>query len=675
MDETETQSAQIRRAPRLSGVWVLFGVTASFVLFLIRHHGVEPISALRVVPALYALCVIPGFVTVRYLFRLTLPTAFETLVVSFLLGLIVTPIVWYLLCFLGLEALGAPLCLALAVLVPLAERWHVQPLKKLKETIPPEHVPAILLTLSLAVIWSMQASVLERRNGQVVLVPHSEHAMHATLIAELERDIPPTTVPFLSIAESWAYHYLPDIWCDALRRFTATDVETAYYHMALPLRYVFLAIAAYLALLRRFGRNAALCGMVTMLAFVEPARFAFPNSWLGYLHYNYPTSFGITIVLTILYCTSLITHKNFRRPLLLASALSGILLWYKANQALAVGPAVAMLALVILHRQRDYRWLAPCLGVPLALVALRYMETTTAPMRPQLSFAPFAFVEWWWQTISLPGSLKAHLTGWFAAFPDAARLPGMLFTCRVQRFHCVVIIVIYLVVRKGLLRREPHRQPWDVAALGILAACTAGMVLFPIQRDLVWNIPVHVWALMSAVGFVMMGPAVWDLINWIGTKRKSVVMAAAAAALCLSVSRVQALRSEALWSTRVAHATVTDDFYECCRFIANNTPRDAVTLHPMYNENVFVSSLTNRRSVVDYAWACAQLYDMEPLLANLDRFYAGVNRNEAAALLDEYRVGYVLAEGDRPPANTDDWLRPIFRNGNVAVYKVDRKAQ
>ena len=676
--ETPIEDRRPHRPAQLFAMVSLIGAPLLLIVFLTLRHGLEPVAGARAVAALYFLGIVPGYLTQRFLFRIPSTTPFETLLSSLLLGVLVTPFLWYALCNVGMSGVFAPLMLALGVGAPIALGWHRRTGSRLRRLITAADAPILWLTLLLVVVWSFQTTLLETRDGQVVIVPHSEHSQHASWAVELSRGVPAATTPSIAHAGNWGYHYMPDVWCDMMRRAADVDPITAYFHIALPFRYLLVSLGCYLMLVGRFGRLAALAGAACMLAFVEPARFSFPKGWLSYLHYSYPTAFGLTGVLLCLYYASTAERERPRGPLLLASILSVLLLWYKANFALAVVPAVALWVVVVLVKRRDYRWLALCLGVQGLLAAIRYVELSGAELRASLVLAPWAFVQWWWNSLAMPSAAKEVLGQTLAGMPELLRWPTILAICIIHRFHIGLLVVLFLVLGMGFARRRPRMQLFDLLFVLILSCCVAGFVLFPVQSDQawVWNVSMHVWALVSALVFALMGPALCHLVR--GAMRHG-TMAAAAVCACLLVGTVYntlALRREALWATRVSSGVISEGFHACCRYIEASTAPDAVILQPKFEDYIFVSMLTQRRSVLEYAIALAPWYDIDPIAADLSRFYSGMTTEAARDLLDRYQVDYVLADtrAFTPPAD-ESLLRKVFSNKDTTVYRVHRRTE
>jgi hypothetical protein len=683
--ETNYSGMNIRAAESgTTSLWYVGGVSLIgapllLVVYLALYHGVDVGSGIRAVVALYFLGIVPGYVVQRFVFRIRPATRFEALLSSLLVGVLLAPVLWYLLCSVGLAAVFAPFMLGLGLIVPIACRWHRQAGLRARQLVPLADAPILWLAAFMAIIWSLQPSLFETRSGQVYVVPHSEHCQHATIIIELARGVPQTAVPSLASARNWGYHYLPDVWADMMRRASGVDPIAAYFHIALPFRYVLITLACYLMLVGRFGRLAAFAGAVCLLSFVEPMRFTFPKSWLSYLHYSYPTSFGLIATFLVVYYASTAQRTNPRGPLLLASLLSGLMLWYKANFALAVGPAVFLLSVILLVKRRDFRWLAICIATQVILVGIRYVETSSADLRATLVLAPLLFVEWWWTHLALPPDVKAAIGGAIGHWPGAVRWPAIFAICLIHRFHLGILILSYLVFRCGFAGRCPRIHAFDLLTVLILLCCVAGFVLFPIDPHpgWVWNVSMHVWALVSALVFALMGPALCDVVRRLLRQRKAVIAGVSVLCLVGLAHNTFALRREALWGTRVSAGVVSEGFYDCCRFIESSTPPDAVVLQPKFLEHIFVSLLTQRRSVLDYAYAYGPWCDTTPIISDLTEFYSGTSATTARDILVRYNVDYVIAETSDPAFPADDWHRPqaslmhmIFSSGDTSVYEV-----
>ena len=455
---TLPENAKARRLDRL-GPLSLIGCLLLLVAYLVFYHGLEPMVGCKAVACLYFLCFVPGYLAQRYLFRLQGLPKFETLLSSLLLGVLLTPFVWYAFCRLGISAIFFPMVLAIGLAVACSAAWHRRKPPQgdnAESLVTPADAAILWLSLAMAVLWSYSMTVVEMQDGQVHVMPYVDHAFHATLIAELARGVPAQTVPFVAGAQQLAYHYMPHMWCDMIRRATGADLQSAYFFIALTFRYLFVSLAVYLALVPRFGRMAALTGVGFTLAVVgyvghAGAAVMFSNSLLGYLHGNYPAWFGLTGVFLILYYVSRIDSDKPRAPLLLASILSVSLLWYKANFALTIAPAVAILSLFVLGKRRDYRWWVLCVGVQALLTGLRLWELSSADFSQTIIWQPVVFLVWWWDIMSVP-------SGWPTAvlnairqsietLPSVFQWPMVLAGCLLHRFHVGLIAVFYLLAR------------------------------------------------------------------------------------------------------------------------------------------------------------------------------------------------------------------------------------
>jgi hypothetical protein len=667
-------------APRIgspsSAANVALAAAAPLLLltYLAVHHGVDLIVAVRALLALYFIGFVPGHLCQRYLLRIDRVAGYSWIVSSSLLGSLLTPFAWYGLCSIGASVAFWPAAVAIGLVLPVL--WWRSARQSDGLRLDVRDAAALWLAVGLAVLWTYTVAFVEIRGAEVAIKPHYDHGFHAAQVAELARRTPPAVVPFFAGVSGMAYHLMPHVWCDLLRQAAGTDPHTAYFHLALPLRYLLLSLACYLAMSARFGRWAGLAGTACMLAFVEPARFSFPKGWLIYLNYNYPTAFGLIIVFLILFYVMIAERGRYRGALLLCAALSGMLLFYKSLLALAVLPAVGLICVHALTKRRDPTWLALCLGVQMAIAGVFYLMGRAADLRPTLVLAPFAFVEWWWGRLLLPGTIKAALADTLATWPELVRLPVILTICVVQRFHLAIGILAYLILRRRVRPVGAESPLVDKAVVMTLACCLVGFVLFPIQQGLVWNIGIHVWALVSALCFALMGPALVDLGGRLLSRRRvAVTLATVAVLVTAGVYNTFGLRRVALWQTSGSSGYVSLPFYECCRFIADRTPADSTVLHPRYRDTIFVSLLTGRRSVFEYAPNWGHFYDTKPILADLDAIYGSAESTLAHSILQRYDVDFVIMETeDRGPTPDDALCRPLFLRDTWTVCQVQKPA-
>ena len=126
----------------------------------------------------------------------------------------------------------------------------------------------------------------------------------------------------------------------------------------------------------------------------------------------------------------------------------------------------------------------------------------------------------------------------------------------------------------------------------------------------------------------------------------------------------------------MSSGAVSEGFHACCRYIETSTEPDSVILQPKFEDYVFVSMLTQRRSVLEYSVALSPWYDVDPIAADLSRFYSGMTAEAARDLLDRYRVDYVLADAHAfAPPDDESLLRKEFSNKDTAVYRVNRRTE
>ncbi len=673
------------------GVLSLIGCPSVLVAFLAVRYGLHPLAGARAVIALYALGVVPGYLVQRYAFGLWARTPFETLCSSLLIGTLLTPLLWYTLYWFGLSAVFYPLMFALAASVPLACGWHRDTATRLKQLVAPTETPMLWLAVALGILWSWQLDLVAFRDGQVVILPHNDHLLHTSLIAELARGVPPATVPFIAGADKWAYHLMSDVWCDLIRRVAGLDARDAYFYLALPLRYVFVALACYLALVRRFGRSAAMVGAACVLAFVgyHGSRYLFTNWLLTYLYWNFPCALGLAGAFLILYYVSAMDRARPRGALLGVSILSALLLWYKANFALAVVPAVTVLSVFLLARRRDYRWLTACVGVQVFLVGVRYLDLSTADLRATLAFEPFRFIRhlWWEGTVwlkgldgsgwvSLPALVLTAVRRNVDALPALLKWPAVFVLCMVYLFHLGIIVAVYARIRCGFGRLRSQSDPVDVLMLLILLFCGAGFVLFPVHDVLVWNVSKHVFALVYALLFALMGPVLCDLAGRMPRRGGCAIAVTTALLAAAFVGNAYALGRKALGPNADVQDVISTGQYDCYRYVEAATPHDAMILQPRFEYGLMTASmLTQRRVVLEWATVWASCFDVQPIRSDLEAFYGGTGPSSAVAILDRYDVDYVVADASLPrEAGYESFLTEVFRSDGAAVFSVQTQA-
>jgi len=659
--------------------------------YLSFRYGFDAGVGLRAMAAIYALGVVPGYVVQRFVFRIQAATPFEALLSSLLLGTLLTPLLWFTLCWVGLSGVFYPAMFALALAVPFACGWHRQTADRLLRLVSPAETPILWLALGLAVLWSCQLDLVSVRDGQVLILPHSDHMCQTSRIAELARGVPPATVPFIAIVDKCAYHHLPNTWCDMVRRVAGTDARDAYFYLALPLRYVFVCFACYLALVRRFGRASAVVGAACVLAFTgyHGSHFVLTNWLLTYLYWNYPCSFGLVGVFLILYYVSMMGRDRPRGPLLLISILSVLLLWHKANFALATAPAVAVLCTVVLVRRRDYRWLLLCGTVQGLLVGVRYLDVSTADLPAPLAFEPLRFVRYmWWKGTLWLKALDEGGAGWLSlpvqvlltvrrnvdALPTLLKWPVVFVLCMIYLFHLGIAIGVYARFRCGFGRLRSNASAVDALMLLILLFCIVGFVVFPIEKGLVWNISMHNFALVCALLFALMGPALCDVVARVRGKGSRTAVVGTIVLVAAFAGNAYALGRKALGPTADVQDVISTELYECYRYIDAATPQDAMILHPRFEQGLITAGLLTQRRVV-LEWGVSVLerrVDLQPILSDLRGFYRGVDPHEARAILARYDVDVVVANWSLPQAaGYASFLTEVFRSDDMAVFYVD----
>ncbi len=656
------------------------------VAFIAVRYGISSAIGIRALAAVYVLGVIPGYLVQHHVFGLRARTLFETLLSSLLLGTLLTPMLWYVLCWIGLSALFFPLMFAVGLAVPVACRWHRQAADRLQRLVTVSEAPILWLALGLAVLWCSRFDLVTIRDGQAVIQPHDDHLFHVSLVAEMARGVPPATAPFIACVDKLAYHLMPDVWCDMVRRVAGVNAREAYFYLAQPFCYVLITFACYLALVGRFGRAAAIVGAGCVLAFAgyPDSRCLLTNWLLTFLHSSYPSMLGLVGVFLILYYVSRTTPDRYRAPLLLMSILSALLLWYKANFALVMVPAVAVCCLVVLVRRRDFRWLLLCVGVQGLLFAIRFVENASADYQPTLVLDPFGFIRYLWLhgTLWLKQLQGSHPLSFAApaleavrwrveALPELLRWPVAYGLCMVYLFHLGMIIVPYAILRCGFCRRQSQARTVDYLMLLIFLVCLGGFAFFPIQPGWAYNICKHIVGLVYALLFALMGPALCDLVRR-GWRRGNITKAATVGLLGVAfVGNAYALCHRTLWNRAYVRHSISEGTYACYRYIEQSTPQDAMILQPRFDRGPCSSGLTLRRSAQELALGFHWGPEIKQLLSGLKSFYAGTEPATARSVLTHYGVDYVVADRSLPGrAGYDPFLAEVFHAGEMAVYRV-----
>ncbi len=679
------QRAGVGNAPTLAARAALLPAPAALAVYLVIFQSVPVLVTAKAVGIFLPLTTLVGYAIQRLALRTQVEGAFATVVSSLLLGSLATPLIWYVFCALRIGWLvvpsGVALTMGVAVLILQDRRASSKDAIHLSGS----DAVAVWVVLGVMVLWAWGLGVFGMRDGRLHFLPYTDHVLHVLLIGELGRGIPPETVPFISGAERWAYHQMPDVWAELLRRVTGTDVTTAYFGLALSLRYVLVGLAGYLVLARRFGRPAAILGVLSLFCIVGiPGRMLGVTWFQTYFRDSYPTAFGLVGVFLAFYYVSLADTQRYHGGLLLASAVSVGLLWCKANFAVAVAPAVAVVVVVVLIGRRDFRWLAVCLGVMALLSGVRFWELSSADMRGTFVFAPWAFVDFLWQTQGtwwgigvVSAVINKTIVPTIDSLPAVLAWPAKLAFHLLYRFHLGLIVVPYLVYRFRRDRDQEGVPAFDALFLLVFVVGAIGFVLLPIQKGMTGNVSIHIVFLLHALLLMAIGPALIDLGRAaIHRRSKKAIVAslAAFAVLGMNVHSLFALTAE----DAQAGKPVNEGLCAASRWIANHTPKDAVILHPDYHqEHTATALLAERRVVLDFGpcWARQGMCDVKRMMTELDRFYAGTDAASTRAVLDRYDVDYVVvnhAEKGQCPNVT--LLTRAFRMDDVAVYRVERPA-
>ncbi len=656
------------------------------IAYLTLHHSVSFLVAFRAVLTPYFLCFVPGYVCQRWVFKFRKLPPFESILSSFVLGLLLMPPVWYIARWTGL---GMPtLCFTtlLGLALPILGRWHRCLNREcMSNLVGPGDAVILWATLGLTMLWSCSLTVVDRHDGIVRVMPYPDHASHMTVIGELGRGIPMQAVPFVAGPTTLSYHLMPDVWCDMLCWATGADLETAYFKLALTLRYLFFCFACYLALLPRFGRAASAVAVVATLTITGAVTYAVPllktvmfSNWLlHYFHCNYPSAFGLALIFLVIYYVSRIGLLPVRSVTIVSSCLACVLLWYKANFALALLPAVLLFNAVVLLRKRDYRWLVLCTVGSLLLVVLRRWELSFADFVILPVMQPSAFLAWWWNRLIEvpPGWPINSIIGdgtWILAVGRPWQWGIVLIVCMTAMFHVSLLSIPYLVSRCGWRRRLADSSAADLLSLIFLLVTVLGLAVFPVQLGHPGNIGFALRAAMWAVLGPLLGVMVYRALRYMSKRNSWGRAFAAVIVLAILVQNARPLRASAFWQTRYGPDKISADLHDCYRFIKDATPAEAMVLQENVAGPWTAGLLTQRRVVLEmeYQWR-HWFYDTLPIAYDVKRFYNGANDSEALRILRRYGITHIVADLSRHALPLgDDIVREIFRKNTTVVLEV-----
>ncbi len=656
---------------------LILGMLLAFVGYLRIRHGLSIGAGLRGLVALYALGFAPGYALQRWVFRLGSARRMEFVISSLILGSLITPMVWYASCWLGVERAVWVVLVILAIVVPI-DYFRNRDRQQRGERVSFFSVLIWTSAVAFAVIWSHSTSVVEHRDGQVHMLPYGDHVLHAMLVAELSRGVPPETIPFMAGAKSWAYHQMPDVWCEMVRRISGLSAVEAYFYLALPFRYLLTSLACYLGMVGRFGRGAAFASSLCLFGFVGIAGWPiFRNDLLYYFYLSYPTSFGLMgVFLIVFYLTQKPTPS--RGCWLVTTLLAGLLLYYKANYALAVVPAGLMCAAVHFQRGREYGILFACLAVTGLIVTLRWWQVANADMNPQMLLKPGAFLSWWWTTESSMQSLVGEsIRSTVNALHPFIKWPAILVMCLVIRFHLGLVVIAYAVFRMGFGRRPSTAPIADRFIILTLVITCAGFVLFPIQRGFEWNVSMHMFYLVSALTLALAGPVLVDISGRVLRASKPVTILAALVLLGAVADNALALRRKALWDTRVGSDVITRDLYECYRYVNQSTPPRSLIAQPHFREGRSSAGVfSGRRIVLENGEAWVDFFDTRPALADLSALYGDAAGERLRGIVERWDIDFIVGDASAGRWQWDvPFLTCVYRNGSASVYRVEREAE
>ncbi len=660
---------------RSLGAFSLVACLVFLVGYLSWYHPLTLSVSVKSVLGLYFLNVIPGYLILQSLLRFRPQSKFEMLIASLLTGALVAPMLWYLLAWLHVGIIFMPMCCLLGAVVPIKLRWYRHLGRRLQLLVRPQDSWVLWLTLGFVLLWSYQLGIVEIRTDGVAVLPYRDHRLHATFVAELLRNMPMESMPCLAGAKKWAYHHMPDVWAAMMARFTGASANHAYMYIALVMRYIFVGLGIYLALVRRFGRLGAAAGLVFMLGVSGvPGVRLLTYQFTGYLHNSFPTAFGIVAVCLTLYAVSLPNKKRYRPGLLLAAMMSVLLLWHKANFALVVAPAVSLLIAVTLlcKKDRDYTWLLVCAAAQISLTLVRYVDLSSADVHLTFVFNGVNYMYTWWKTLDVPLALSAFKQP-IEQLPVLLRWPIIYASCATFTFHVGLISFVFLLTRWWRSTAAKISRRGDLLTLLILIAAGIGFVVLPVQKDADYNVSAHIGFLVEALLLSMLGPALLHVISRVPAYAHRVAMPAVCMMVVMLVGVTVRLQS-------MNHPSVTPEdilsssTYAAYQYIQANTSADAVVLVKAHEAQSIAGMLTQRRIVLERSDTWRLFYDTKKILADVNGFYEQPMSPSSVQMLRRYEVNYLVTTEIQPKlGDSRIHFEEVFRQGDIAVYRVDEE--
>jgi len=679
-DEQATSPIVVEnRTSRIGDVWRRSTGAASLivcllflVVYLSCYHPLTLSVSVKSMLGLYFLNAIPGYIILRSLLKFRPQSKFEMMIASLLTGMIIAPMLWYFLAWLHVGMIFMPLCCLLGVVIPIKQRWYRHLGRRLQILVRPKDAWVLWLTLGFVLLWSYQIGIVQVRSDGVAVLPYRDHRLHATFVAELLRHMPMESMPCLAGAKKWAYHHMPDVWAAMMARFTGASANQAYMYIALVMRYIFVGLGIYLALVRRFGRLGAAAGLVFALGISGVPGVSFLSyQFTAYLQDSYPTAFGIVAVCLTLYAVCVTNKQHYRPGLLLAAMMSVLLLWHKANFALVVAPAVSILIAVTLLRKnkRDYTWLLVCAVVQMTLTILRYVDLSSADVHLTFVFNGVNYMYTWWKTLDLPQVLSSWKQP-IEQLPILLRWPIIYLSCATITFHIGLISFLFLLTRLWRKSGAKISRRGDLLTLMILIAAGIGFVVLPVQKDADYNVSAHIGFLVEALLLSMLGPVLLNAVSRVPAYAHRVAMPAVFMMVLMLVGVT--VRLQSMNHSQVApEDLLSPSTYAAYQYIQANSPEDAVVLVKAHEAQSTAGMLTQRRIVLERSDTWRLFYDTKKILADVNNFYAQPSSPSSMRMLRRYKVGYLVTTEPQPSLG-DSNLRfeQVFHQGNTTVYRI-----
>jgi hypothetical protein len=652
--------------------WI-FG--AGCIALALIQLDVRPGEALRAALLVMA-CVLPvGFLLTRHIGWESWRLPLERLALAALIGTPACAAIVYGLALLDWSRLLPPVLLAFFVfaLVALLRRSACR-----FERGGPAQAMLVAIFGLVALLGTRGYRAFESVPDGLLYCHGIEHAIHIAFSWELLRGIPPAELPVAAGLPFPHYHVLGYLPLVLHARYAGIGLITTY-HALWPLwQLVLLCGAIHLAMKARTGRLsaslAAIVGLTLVMATLEAqaARWDF----LGRAAFEFflrSVSGGSGVLVWGAVAVLLAAHRRGKgvSAIMLAGGLAGLSYGFKAQMFLLLGIAfVVALGILYLRGERRAAFLAlsACAAVFVALS----MTWRTGGRLGRLVLAPGLFVR---ECGLMP------LLDWLN--PTGAWLMGTLLALVViLRFSPLIPVLTIMGLRRW---RSAPALDLFVALLPCAALVLAlGLAAEEIQpgevSTLIIRESLYAVQIIAAAANVPLLGAMLSRVGWDGPRAVMSITLATALALAPTTALVTIHRGVPGCTMRLSPGEIG-----ALDFLRRHAPLDAVVAQlrtrslrefkrktRALDRMPVVSAFAGRRTVLEYYRPLIDPeVDRDRLLRRLFR-----TRNTARgeAVLDRFRVDYVLEYAQRPLHFRSARLEPVYARDGVRLLRVAHHA-